>query len=144
MAFWVHADEGGTPKEIRLIFESLSELVGVIERLNTEFAPPRPLAFGAGLNSGMAVTGNMGSAAVSDHTAMGDAVNKAFRLETASKEVGREIVIGRSTYDLIRARDDVADAFSKHTVHLKGYDAPEEVLALGLDDLARVTEALGS
>jgi adenylate cyclase len=144
MAFWVHGDEGGTPKEIRLIFESLSELVGVIGRLNTEFAPPRPLAFGAGLNSGMAVTGNMGSAAVSDHTAMGDAVNKAFRLETASKEVGREIVIGRSTYDLIRARDDVADAFSKHTVHLKGYDAPEEVLALGLDDLARVTEALGS
>jgi adenylate cyclase len=144
MAFWVHGDDGGTPREIALIFESLEELTGVIDRLNTEFVLPRPLAFGAGINSGMAVTGNMGSAAVSDHTAMGDAVNKAFRLETATKEVGRDILIGRSTYALIDLPADVAALFTVHTVHLKGYDEPEEVRGLGLDQLPRVTAALRS
>jgi len=142
MAFWVHGDQGGTPREILLIFESLLELDQVIARLNAEFTLPRPLAFGAGINSGNAVTGNMGSAAVSDHTAMGDAVNKAFRLESASKEVGREIVIGRSTYALIDLPAEVAQLFTTHSVHLKGYDAPEDVHGLGLDELERVAAAL--
>jgi adenylate cyclase len=144
MAFWVHGDQKGTPKEIRLLFESLAEIRKIIDRLNAETTLPRPLAFGAGVNSGMAVTGNMGSAAVSDHTAMGDAVNKAFRLESASKEVGREIVIGPSTFALIDVPVDVAEAFSTHSVLLKGYDEPEEVRALGLEDLERLVAALGA
>lgn len=144
MAFWVHADQGGTPKEIRLLFESLAEIRNIIDKLNAETTLPRPLAFGAGVNSGMAVTGNMGSSAVSDHTAMGDAVNKAFRLESASKEVGREIVIGRSTFALIDVPADVGGSFTTHTVHLKGYDEPEEVRALGLEDLERLVTALGA
>lgn len=142
MAFWVHGDEGGTPRELVQIFESLVELAQVIARLGVESELPSPLAFGAGINSGMAVTGNMGSAGLSDHTAMGDAVNKAFRLETASKEIGREIVIGRSTFGLLRPPPEVADAFTTHSVELKGYDAPERVHALQLSDLARVTSAL--
>ncbi len=144
MAFWVHGEEGGTPREIVLIFESLVELARIIAELNQEYTLPRPLEFGAGINSGIAVTGNMGSAGLSDQTAMGDAVNKAFRLESASKDVGREIVIGRSTYELMAIPDAVLPSFTTHTVSLKGYDEPEEVHALGLDDLARVTEALGS
>jgi adenylate cyclase len=144
MAFWVHGDPGGTPKEIRLLLESLVEIREIIARLNAELSLPRPLAFGAGVNSGMAVTGNMGSAAVSDHTAMGDAVNKAFRLESASKELGREVVLGRSTYALIEVPPDLATVFTTHTVHLKGYDEPEEVHGLGLDDLERITTALGA
>lgn len=142
MAFWVHGDQGGTPKEVRLLFESLVEIRKIIARLNAELSLPRPLAFGAGVNSGMAVTGNMGSAAVSDHTAMGDAVNKAFRLESASKELGREVVVGRSTYALVDVPADVSALFTTHSVHLKGYDEPEEVHGLGLDDLERVAAAL--
>jgi adenylate cyclase len=142
MAFWVHGDEGGTPLEIVAIFESVGELSELVARLSEEFDLPSPLAFGIGLNSGTAVTGNMGSAGLADHTAMGDAVNKAFRLETASKEIGREIVIGRSTYDLIVVPDAVRASFTSHTVDLKGYDEPEEVYALRLADLGTVTEAL--
>jgi adenylate cyclase len=142
MAFWVHGAEGGTPREIVLIFESIAELADLIRSLSEEFDLPRPLEFGAGINSGLAVTGNMGSAGLSDHTAMGDAVNKAFRLESASKEIGREIVIGRSTYELIAVPDSVRSAFTTHTVELKGYDEPEEVYALGVADLRAVTEGL--
>jgi adenylate cyclase len=73
---------------------------------------------------------------------MGDAVNKAFRLETATKEVGREILVGKSTYDLIELPEPVRALFTSHAVSLKGYDAPEEALALALADLPRVIEAL--
>jgi len=143
MALWVHGDGGGTPREMKLVCNSLVELNDVISALNEEFQLERPLAFGAGINTGLAVTGNMGSAAVADHTAMGDAVNKAFRLETASKEIGHEIVLGHTTYELLGCPADVGELFSTHSVHLKGYDAPEEVRALTLADLPMVASALG-
>ena len=79
-----------------------------------------------------------------DATAMGDAVNKAFRLEAATKEIGHEIVISRSTYALMRIPDEVLPLFTTHTVDLKGYDEPEAVHALGLAGLVRVAGALGS
>jgi adenylate cyclase len=144
MAFWVHGDEEGTAQDVVRVFESIVQLAQVIAGLNKEFALPRPLEFGAGINSGIAVTGNMGSAGLSDHTAMGDAVNKAFRLEAATKDVGREIVISRSTYALMKVPDEVLPLFTTHTVDLKGYDEPEGVHALGLDGLVRVADALGS
>ncbi|HUF75940.1 MAG TPA: adenylate/guanylate cyclase domain-containing protein [Longimicrobiales bacterium] len=143
MAFWVHDGERGTPREMVLLLQSLVQLTAVIAKLNDELELPRKLAFGAGVNSGLAVTGNMGSAGLTDHTAMGDAVNKAFRLETATKEVGREILLGKSTYDLIDLPENLRAHVTTHTVHLKGYDAPEEVYGLALADLPRLVEALG-
>jgi adenylate cyclase len=142
MAFWVHAGGVGTPREIVLLFESLARLADIIGRLDTELGLPRKLHFGVGVNSGLAVTGNMGSAGLADHTAMGDAVNKAFRLESATKEVGQEIVLGRSTFELIELPTDVRALFKTHSVHLKGYDAPEEVYGLGLGELPRLVAAL--
>lgn len=142
MAFWVHDESGHRAGEVGRIFRSLVELGEVIEALSRESDLPRPLEFGAGINTGVAVTGNMGSAGLSDHTAMGDAVNKAFRLESATKDVGREVVIARSTYDILDLGDDVLDHFSTHTVELKGYPEPEVVRALSLDGLQRVAKAL--
>jgi adenylate cyclase len=143
MAFWVHDDEGGTPREIVAMFESLVELARIIADLGARFELARPLAFGVGINSGLAVTGNMGSAGLADHTAMGDAVNKAFRFETATKEVGLEILVGKSTFELIDMPEAARALFSTHHVMLKGYDQPEEARGLDLLDLRALLSALG-
>jgi adenylate cyclase len=143
MAFWVHDDERGSLREIAMIFESLAGLARIIADLSAEFSLSPPLAFGVGVNSGLAVTGNMGSAGLADHTAMGDAVNKAFRLETATKEVGREILVGRSTFDLIQPPGPARELFAPHRLSLKGYDQLEEAHALALADLPRFLSTLG-
>ena len=56
---------------------------------------------GVGVNTGYAVVGNMGSDTRFDYTAIGDAVNLAARLESSTKEVGEDLVIG---YDTITAK----------------------------------------
>ena len=55
------------------------------------------VAIGIGVNSGDAIIGNMGSETRFDYTAIGDAVNTAARLESATKEVGEDILIGHNT-----------------------------------------------
>jgi adenylate cyclase len=52
---------------------------------------------GIGINTGEAVIGNMGSDTRFDYSAIGDCVNTAARLESATKEVGEDILIGYST-----------------------------------------------
>ena len=52
---------------------------------------------GIGINTGIAVIGNMGSDTRFDYSAIGDCVNTAARLESATKEVGKDILIGYST-----------------------------------------------
>ena len=58
---------------------------------------PEPVAIGIGVHSGEAVIGNMGSDTRFDYSAIGDAVNIAARLESATKEVGVDILIGHET-----------------------------------------------
>lgn len=142
MAVWAHEEESGTPRELVLMLDSLVGVARVTAHLNAQFDLPQPLSFGAGVNTGYAVTGNMGSAGLSDHTAMGDAVNKAFRLETASKEIGRGVVFGSSTYDLLAPPEPVRSLFTTHTVSLKGYDQPEEVYALDVDQVAALLQSV--
>ena len=66
-----------------------------IKQLQKEL--PEPIAIGIGVNSGEAVIGNMGSDTRFDYSAIGDPVNTAARLESATKEVGVDILIGHET-----------------------------------------------
>ena len=55
------------------------------------------IEIGIGLNSDKVVVGNCGSSSRFDYTAIGDGVNLAARLESSTKEVGQDIVIGEKT-----------------------------------------------
>tara|TARA_R100000322_G_scaffold69217_2_gene43609 strand:- start:553 stop:1059 length:507 start_codon:yes stop_codon:yes gene_type:complete len=75
------------------------DMLANMENLNNELAEEGidPVKIGIGINTGYAIIGNMGSATRFDYTAIGDAVNLAARLESATKEVGHDILIGENT-----------------------------------------------
>ena len=66
-----------------------------IKELNENM--PVEVAIGVGVNTGPAIIGNMGSDTRFDFSAIGNAVNEAARYESATKEVGVDILIGEST-----------------------------------------------
>ena len=75
--------------------ECAIEIQEGIKELNETL--PVDVAIGVGLNTGPAVIGNMGSDTRFDFSAIGNAVNEAARYESATKEVGVDILIGEST-----------------------------------------------
>jgi adenylate cyclase len=96
----------------RLMSERLVELNKALE--NDLGAP---LRIGIGLHFGATIVGEMGYGKAVSLTAVGDAVNTASRLESATKEYGCELVVSE---DLVsRAGIDLA-AFPRHELAIRG------------------------
>ena len=60
------------------------------------------IRIGAGLNSGRATVGFMGSYDKMEYTSIGDAVNFASRTEASNKPCGTDILITQDTYDILK------------------------------------------
>ena len=84
---------------------------------------------GVGVNTGYAVIGNMGSKTRFDYTAIGDAVNLAARLESSTKEVGEDIVIG---YNTINAKNFNSEIILKEleSIYVKGKKKPIQIYTI--------------
>jgi adenylate cyclase len=84
---------------------------------------------GVGINTGFALLGNCGSEDRFDYTAIGDAVNLAARLESSTKEVGEDIVIG---YDTISSSNFSNEVLLKEldSIFVKGKEKPIKIYTL--------------
>jgi adenylate cyclase len=58
------------------------------------------VSFGVGVNTGVAIVGNIGTSTVRNYSCIGDVVNVASRLQGHAE--GGHIVITRSTYDRVK------------------------------------------
>ena len=70
---------------------------------NDPMAKYKPhIQMGAGLNSGRATVGFMGSFDKMEYTSIGDSVNFASRAEASNKPCGTDILITQDTYDILK------------------------------------------
>lgn len=137
MAVWVHKEVSGDikvdPQEMLQVFQALYALYKMSDELNSQFSLPFRLRVGAGVNTGNAILGQLGAGNRPEYTAIGDPVNLAFRLESATKEIGTDIAIGEDTYQY--CPESQLLPFSQHQLMLKGYEIPTNMYAGKFTDL---------
>ncbi len=124
MSVWVHKqrDQG---EEMAQILRALVELIAMTATLPARFGLQVPLRIGAGINTGLAKVGNAaGSGSLTDYTALGDTVNAAFRLESATKETGVDLLLGNETFESLNQIAPAKQFFKPFSVRLKGYEQP--------------------
>lgn len=90
-----------------------------------------PFAIGIGLHSGPAVVGNLGTVRRVEFTAIGDTVNVASRLESASKDLGWRIVASDAT---VQAAGPGLPTGGAEAVSLKGKSARLQVHEIPYED----------
>jgi class 3 adenylate cyclase len=96
MAIWVH--EPRQPQApVMAAVDSLIRIQAIASGLQRRFQLEHAVRIGAGINTGFASIGNIGSSAFADYTALGETVIKAFRLEKCTRDVESEVVLGRET-----------------------------------------------
>lgn len=101
----------------------------VTEELNTNSSGEitEQLRVGVGINTGVASMG-IGQ----DATALGDAVNIAFRLESATKVLGTDIVMSESSYETL---PEECLAGEKQHIRVKGKRDVLRICSLHFDDV---------
>jgi adenylate cyclase len=101
-----------------------------------------PLRIGIGLHFGPTIIGEIGYGSAMSLTAVGDAVNIASRLETATKEYECELVVSEELID--RAGIDLGQ-FPRHEIEIRGRRQPLAVRTLvwarDMPDLRRASAA---
>ena len=126
MAFWGAPIK--QPNQATLACETSLEMLDKLDKLRKDWKKRGVPSFdiGIGLNTGDAVTGNMGSYQRFDYTAMGDSVNLASRLEGINKIYGTRIIV--SIYTKRKTHNFVFRELDK--VKVKGKQKPEIIYEL--------------
>lgn len=142
MAIWLHKSDEPDLNDMIAVFKALSRIFEIAAALQSQFGLEAPIRIGAGINTGPACVGNMGSEAAADYTALSDAVNFAFRLESATKLVGCDLAMGPNTQEFLARVARMDELFQLHTVELKGYKEPKQVYATTCNSTAVLLEML--
>jgi len=113
------------------VLEAAVLINDVTEKLNNSSGSVcDALRVGVGINSGIASMG-IGQ----DATALGDAVNIAFRLESATKVLGTDIVMSESAYS---ALPDNCVVGEKQHIRVKGKRDALRICSLHFDDVKKM------
>lgn len=114
-----------------MALQAAIEINEVTEELNINSPEiSEKLRIGVGINTGVASMG-IGQ----DATALGDAVNIAFRLESATKVLGTDIVMSESSYSSL---PDECLAGEKQKIRVKGKRDVLRICSLHFDDVKKM------
>ncbi len=113
------------------------QLNHISKALNEQFKEiPFPLKIGVGINTGHAAL-DIGA----EGTAMGDAVNLAFRLEDQSKIIGKNIILSEQSYNLLP--DHIWDD-NKKIISVKGKKEEINIVGTNFEDVEDYLETVNA
>lgn len=140
MAFWVQGDVKANHVITALC--AVADLFAVAASMQRRFCLSSPILIGAAVDVGLASVGNIGSDSAGDFTAMGDVVNRAFRLEAASRDLSVDLVLSSEAVHVGGGASRFADWTQPKQASLKGFTGQTNVHTSSREDLRRFLSSL--
>lgn len=133
--------EEGPDEGCRRALDAARRMSAALAQLNAAMQTDldQSLKLGIGIHCGPAIVGAMGHGSALHLTAVGDAVNTASRLESATKDFQAELVISAEVAE--RAGVQIIDGWREETVNLRG---KSEMLRVLVAERAKTRAAAGS
>lgn len=122
---------------VKMGLDMLKELDNLADQW-VNYGMKEPLQMRIGIDTGFATVGNFGSESRLDYTAIGSAVNRASRLESAADH--GSIFISEDTYNLVR---ESIEAVELEPIHLKGIGEFKARKVLGTIDSQTISVDFG-
>jgi adenylate cyclase len=136
LCYWRVDSMENPSREINMALSTTSALIEAAKRfsgrLSTLF-PGYQFRIGAGINMGIAVMGNVGTAENQSITIVGDCVNVAFRLEALTKQKQVNVI---ASSNVVKWAEPDYKFLSLGEVEVKGRSKPVSIYALVLEDSA--------
>ena len=140
MARWSSVETQGAPPVVDVL-RAASAIYQLPHALPAQFGlHDVDLRTGVGVHLGTISLGNLSKGSDGAFTAMGDAVNVAFRLESSTRELDTELVVSRDALDHLSLE---MPAVEMRSLAVKGRTDPIEVGCWKIEDLDRVLSAPG-
>ena len=130
MAAWGDTHSLGSAEDAERAVRAALEMRAALGKLNERWAtqPDRvKLKIGVGVNHGEIIVGNIGHPQRMEFTVLGDGVNLASRLESATKQFHTDILVGETVETLTRAQFIYRNVGA---IAFKGKTKPIEVFTL--------------
>ena len=138
MAVWLRKDQDLPTKTLYTAFEAFEKIYTFVSGLQAQFSLAHPVSIGGGINTGYATVGNIGSGSNADYTALGDSVNMAFRLESATRGLNCDLTYGPNVDIILRNSTDPSLLGSLTNTCLKGYAEECEVYSMQIATVRRL------
>jgi adenylate cyclase len=133
MVRWSSGSCKSDPVSVTNALIAAKKLNDICMQVNAAFTRlPFPFRVGVGINTGLAVLRSIGGSGYREYTAIGDSVNMAFRFETESKKLGKDIVIGPESYKHLPKQ---LWECACQDVTVKGKSDPISVWAIRFDEI---------
>ncbi len=142
MAVWVNDTAEARFSNILTAFRVADTVRTAAGRLHDMFELPAPVCIGCGINAGLASIGNVGGGSTADCTALGDTVNRTFRLEASTRKLKCDVVFGDAVYEVLNTRIAVEEFASRHRIIMKGYSEESDVYSMDASAVSRLLAAL--
>jgi adenylate cyclase len=128
----IREDAAGTVTDA---LHAAAQLNFISSNLNSSYPEVfEPLRIGVGINTGAAAIG----AGVSE-SAIGDAVNLTFRLESSTKEIGKDVILGRAAYENLPEGLWLSQQTS---IQVKGKTDPVDVWGMSFGELEQLLDQI--
>ena len=126
--------------QVRKIAQAITaacEINKITEDLNLEYKSqlPNKLKIGVGVNTGTASVGGLGQ----DSTALGDAVNIAFRMESSSKTLNKDIVMSEFSFKYLPEKIWKG---KEQYIKVKGKKDPLSIFAINFAEAKKILKKI--